>query len=58
MLTVDFKRLGIKAGDLVLDMGAGAGRHAFEDGDIGRSIIACFISSGSGKGNFVVGVLN
>src|SRR5690606_14520517 len=30
MLTVDFKRLGLRPGDRVLDMGAGAGRHAFE----------------------------
>ncbi|NLD75580.1 MAG: SAM-dependent methyltransferase, partial [Acidimicrobiales bacterium] len=30
MLTVDFSRLGLQPGDRVLDMGAGAGRHAFE----------------------------
>lgn len=30
MLTVDFSRLGLRSGDRVLDMGAGAGRHAFE----------------------------
>jgi len=30
MLTVDYRRLGLNAGDRVLDMGAGGGRHAFE----------------------------
>jgi SAM-dependent methyltransferase len=29
MLTVDFDRLGVLRGDRVLDMGCGAGRHAF-----------------------------
>lgn len=40
MLTVDFERLGLKAGDLVLDMGAGAGRHAFEVYRRGAHIVA------------------
>mgnify|MGYP000846074843 FL=1 len=40
MLTVDFRRLGIKPGDLVLDMGAGAGRHAFEVYRRGAHIVA------------------
>lgn len=30
MLTVDYSRLGLRAGERLLDMGAGAGRHAFE----------------------------
>lgn len=30
MLTVDYDELGLRSGDLVLDMGAGAGRHSFE----------------------------
>jgi SAM-dependent methyltransferase len=40
MLTVDFDRLGLAAGDLVLDMGAGAGRHAFEVYRRGAHIVA------------------
>ena len=30
MLTVDFRRLGLQAGDRLLDLGCGGGRHAFE----------------------------
>ena len=40
MLTVDFDRLGLKADDLILDMGAGAGRHAFEVYRRGAHIVA------------------
>ena len=40
MLTVDFARLGLQPGDLVLDMGAGAGRHAFEVFRRGANIVA------------------
>ena len=40
MLTVDFSRLNLKPGDLVLDMGAGAGRHAFEVYRRGAHIVA------------------
>lgn len=40
MLTVDYDRLGAKPGDLVLDMGCGAGRHAFETVRRGCRIVA------------------
>ena len=40
MLTVDFDRLGVAAGDRVLDMGCGAGRHAFELYRRGSDVIA------------------
>jgi SAM-dependent methyltransferase len=40
MLTVDFDRLGLRRGDRVLDMGCGAGRHAFEMYRRGGDVIA------------------
>jgi SAM-dependent methyltransferase len=40
MLTVDFDRLGLAAGERVLDMGCGAGRHAFEMYRRGADVIA------------------
>src|ERR671921_1771648 len=40
MLTVDFYRLGLRAGDCVLYMGCGAGRHAFEMYRRGADVIA------------------
>ncbi len=40
MLTVDFNRLGLKPGDRVIDMGCGAGRHAFEMYRRGADVIA------------------
>jgi SAM-dependent methyltransferase len=40
MLTVRFDRLGVRPGDLVLDAGAGFGRHAFEFARRGADVIA------------------
>ncbi len=40
MLTVDFDRLGLSTGERVLDMGCGAGRHAFEMYRRGADVIA------------------
>ncbi len=40
MLTVDFERLGLRPGDRVIDMGCGAGRHAFEMYRRGADVIA------------------
>jgi SAM-dependent methyltransferase len=40
MLTVDYDRLRLEPGQLVLDMGAGAGRHAYEVFRRGARIVA------------------
>jgi ubiquinone/menaquinone biosynthesis C-methylase UbiE len=40
MLTVDFARLSIRPGTRLLDLGSGAGRHAFEAGRRGAEVVA------------------
>ena len=40
MLTVDYDRLGVRAGDRLLDLGCGAGRHAFEAARRGARVVA------------------
>jgi SAM-dependent methyltransferase len=40
LLTADFSRLGVRAGDRLLDLGCGAGRHAFEALRRGADVVA------------------
>ena len=40
MLTVDFDRLGLRPGERALDLGCGAGRHAFEMYRRGADVVA------------------
>ncbi|HEY2429555.1 MAG TPA: class I SAM-dependent methyltransferase, partial [Acidimicrobiales bacterium] len=40
MLTVDYDRLGVAAGERVLDVGCGAGRHAYEAVRRGARVVA------------------
>lgn len=40
MLTVDYYELGMRPGELVLDLGAGAGRHSFECATRGADVVA------------------
>ncbi len=46
MLTVDYDKLGLRAGDLLLDLGCGFGRHAFEGIRRGASVVACDMAEG------------
>jgi SAM-dependent methyltransferase len=41
VLTVDYDRLGLRAGDLLLDLGCGFGRHAYEGLRRGARVVAC-----------------
>ncbi len=40
MLTADYERLGVRAGDRLLDLGCGFGRHAFEAARRGAEVVA------------------
>jgi SAM-dependent methyltransferase len=46
MLTVDFRRLPITTGTKLLDLGCGAGRHAFESARRGAEVVALDTDSG------------
>jgi len=40
VLTADYDRLGLRAGDLLLDLGCGFGRHAYEAARRGADVVA------------------
>ena len=40
MLTVDYARLGVRRGDMLLDLGCGFGRHAYEAARRGAAVVA------------------
>jgi SAM-dependent methyltransferase len=46
LLTVDFTKFRVNPGDLVLDLGCGAGRHAFEAYRRGARVIAADLNPG------------
>ena len=58
MLTVDYDRLGLRAGDRLLDMGCGGGRHAFAALRRGATVVAFDYSEGELKDvRGVIGVM-
>ena len=54
MLTVDFDRLGVKPGERLLDMGCGAGRHAYEALRRGARVVALDASDTEAKSTSTV----
>jgi 2-polyprenyl-3-methyl-5-hydroxy-6-metoxy-1,4-benzoquinol methylase len=49
VLTVDYRRLGLQPGERLLDVGAGAGRHAVEGARRGAAVVAVDIDDASLK---------
>ncbi len=54
MLTVDFRRLGLVPGDRVLDLGCGAGRHAYEAMRLGGRAVAYDVDAAALKDTAVM----
>ena len=49
MLTVDYRRLGLRPGELLLDLGAGGGRHAYGAFERGARVVALDRSESDAK---------
>ena len=46
MLTVDYDVLGLQAGERILDLGCGFGRHSYEAVRRGADVVACDLAMG------------
>ena len=46
MLTVDYAKLGVRAGDRLLDLGCGFGRHSYQAARLGAEVVSFDASAG------------